>query len=57
MQANSETESGVNWDEATLPFPFWIGTVSEAVFLIGTERNADVVRGASYVSVVGSSFP
>jgi Alpha-L-arabinofuranosidase C-terminal domain len=31
-------------------FPSWVGSVGEAVFLLGTERNSDRVIGASYVS-------
>jgi alpha-N-arabinofuranosidase len=30
------------------PAPFWIGSVAEAIFLIGGERNADRVFGAAY---------
>lgn len=53
MQPNEQGQLGVNWTEVRSPFPFWIGTVSEAVFLIGAERNSDVVWGAAYVSIPG----
>lgn len=49
VQPNEAGQSGVDWSEARSPFPFWIGTVAEAVFLIGAERNADVILGALYV--------
>ncbi|KAK1089887.1 hypothetical protein LTR48_009394, partial [Friedmanniomyces endolithicus] len=29
-------------------FPFWYGSVSEAVFLLGAERNSDKMIGAAY---------
>ncbi|KAF1347105.1 glycoside hydrolase superfamily [Delphinella strobiligena] len=48
VQPNEAGQSGVDWSEARSPFPFWIGTVAEAVFLIGAERNADVILGALY---------
>lgn len=51
VQPNEVGQSGVDWNETRSPFPFWIGTVSEAVFLIGAERNSDLILGASYVSV------
>lgn len=39
--------SAVNYS-ALNPAPWWIGTVSEAVFLLGAERNAATMYGASY---------
>lgn len=48
VQPNVAEGGGVNWNQSRSPFPFWIGSVSEAVFLIGIERNADKVIGASY---------
>lgn len=33
-------------------WPYWIGSVSEAVFVIGMERNADRVWGWSYAPVL-----
>ena len=50
VQPNVQGKTGVDWSEAKAPFAFWIGTVSEAVYLIGTERNSDVVWGTCYVS-------
>jgi len=48
VQPNEQGQLGVNWTEARSPFPFWIGSVAEAVFLLGIERNADKIIGASY---------
>ncbi|KAL1305728.1 hypothetical protein AAFC00_007314 [Neodothiora populina] len=48
VQSNEAGQAGVSWDEARSSFPFWIGTVAEAIFLIGAERNADNILGASY---------
>jgi len=30
-------------------YPWWIGSVAEAVFLLGAERNADKILGTTYV--------
>ncbi len=35
-----------------LRYPSWIGTVSEAIFLIGAERNTDHIIGASYAPLL-----
>ncbi|KAI9702635.1 MAG: hypothetical protein M1820_006141 [Bogoriella megaspora] len=48
VQPNDGQGDGVNWDDGRSPFPFWIGSVGEAVFLLGAERNADKIIGASY---------
>lgn len=40
--------AGADVDAPTIPNPFWQGTVAEAVFLIGTERNSNKVFGAAY---------
>ncbi|KAJ5125069.1 uncharacterized protein N7515_008894 [Penicillium bovifimosum] len=40
---------GINWDDKNFSlYPWWIGTVSEAVFLLGAERNADKIIGTTY---------
>jgi len=39
--------TGVNWS-ALNEHPTWIGSVGEAVFLLGAENNADTIFGASY---------
>lgn len=48
VQPNDAIQKEVNWTEPLYPFPFWMGTVAEAVFLIGIERNADKIIGAAY---------
>lgn len=48
VQPNLAGQSAVNWTDVRWKFPYWIGTVSEAVFLIGAERNAEKILGASY---------
>jgi hypothetical protein len=50
VQNNTGVLEGTDWSAPKNPFPFWIGAVSEAVFMIGAERNAAVDRvwGASY---------
>jgi alpha-N-arabinofuranosidase len=49
VQPKIPAGGGVNWSDPKWMFPEWIGTVSEAVFLIGAERNADKIFGAAYV--------
>lgn len=39
---------GANVNAPTIPNPFWQGSVAEAVFLIGAERNSEHVFGAAY---------
>ncbi|KAL2126830.1 hypothetical protein VTI74DRAFT_171 [Chaetomium olivicolor] len=39
---------GIDWSGDLRPWPWWGGAVSEAIFLIGAERNSDRVIGATY---------
>ncbi|KAI9658774.1 MAG: hypothetical protein M1821_002334 [Bathelium mastoideum] len=48
VQQNLPGNPGVNFSNPRVPFPFWIGSVGEAVYLLGAERNADKIIGASY---------
>lgn len=51
IEGNVAGGGPVDWSGATprLEFPFWIGSVAEAVFSIGsTERNTDKIIGMSY---------
>jgi hypothetical protein len=57
VQANQPQGGGVDWNATKIPFPVWIGTVSEAVFLLGAERNADKMFGAAYVRPFYSVVP
>lgn len=43
---------GSGWDGDLHPFPWWIGTVGEAVSMIGYERNADRVLGTYFAPVL-----
>lgn len=57
VQPNIPEGGGTDWNAARWAFPMWIGTVSEAVFLIGAERNADKMFGAAYVGLFLSLIP
>lgn len=49
VQENLEGQlAGVDWDLPKFPYPVWIGAVSEAIWSIGAERNADAIVGMSY---------
>lgn len=37
-----------------MPYPFWQGSVAEAVFLLGAERNGGKIIGASYAPLLGN---
>lgn len=39
---------GTDWDLPKLPWPTWVGAVSEAIWSLGIERNGDAVIGMSY---------
>lgn len=53
VQNNTATVGqGVNWNKPKDVWPFWIGSVSEAIFVIGMERNADRVWGWSYAPLL-----
>ncbi|KAH7318203.1 alpha-N-arabinofuranosidase A [Stachybotrys elegans] len=49
--AATHPNGGIGWDGNLMPFPWWMGTVGEAVSLIGYERNADRVPGTFYAPV------
>ncbi|ESZ94182.1 glycoside hydrolase family 51 protein [Sclerotinia borealis F-4128] len=38
----------VDWNAAKMDYGTWIGAVGEAIYLLGMERNGDIVFGASY---------
>lgn len=42
---------GTGWSGPVRTVPWWIGSVGEAVSMIGYERNADRVKGTFYVSL------
>ncbi|KAI4870152.1 glycoside hydrolase family 51 protein [Hypoxylon rubiginosum] len=43
---------GSGWDGPQQPFPWWGGTIGEAVSLIGYERNQDRIIGAAYAPII-----
>ncbi|KAK4097015.1 glycoside hydrolase family 51 protein [Parathielavia hyrcaniae] len=46
---------GAGWDGPELmAYPFWIGTVGEAVSMIGYERNTDRIIGSCYAPILRS---
>ncbi|KAK8045498.1 alpha-N-arabinofuranosidase A [Apiospora rasikravindrae] len=45
---------GLGWDAGLLEYPWWSGTIGEAVSMIGYERNADRIIGAAYAPIVRS---
>lgn len=50
--AATHPNGGTSWDGGLRPFPWWIGTVGEAVSMIGYERNADRIVGTFYAPVL-----
>lgn len=43
---------GIDWAGNLHPFPWWIGSVGEAIFMISTERNGDRILGATYAPIM-----
>lgn len=48
IQANIPAGGGADFNQPRLKYPLWIGSVAEAIFSIGAERNGDAVLGMSY---------
>ncbi len=48
IQPNSVGNESADFNLPQSIFPFWMGTVSEAIWLIGIERNAGKMLGAAY---------
>lgn len=46
--ASVHPNGGIGWDGLLMPFPWWGGTVGEAIFLLGVERNGDRIIGNTY---------
>lgn len=44
------------WGSPFPLYPWWIGSVAEAVFLLGEERNSPKIIGASYVRAESSTL-
>lgn len=53
IQGNSaDLGADVDWDGDFWVWPYWIGAVSEAIYLIGAERNADKIIGATFAPIL-----
>ena len=50
--AATHPNGGIGWDGPLFTFPWWIGTVGEAVSMIGYERNCDRVDGTFYAPIL-----
>ncbi|EPS25343.1 putative alpha-L-arabinofuranosidase [Penicillium oxalicum 114-2] len=48
----SNNPDGLPSRDKYVTYPFWIGSVAEAVFLLGAERNSDRVIGAAYAPML-----
>jgi hypothetical protein len=57
---NTDSLGYVNWTDrgpASFPVhPWWIGSIAEATFLLGAERNSEKIIGAAYVRSVLQAF-
>lgn len=40
---------GIEWKGNLMPYPWWGGSVSAAIYMIGLERNSDKIIGVTYV--------
>lgn len=49
---NGDPTAGADFTIASPAYPWWVGTIAEAVFEIGAERNADKILGASYAPLL-----
>ncbi|KAH8882695.1 glycoside hydrolase family 51 protein [Thozetella sp. PMI_491] len=52
VQNNTGKLEGTDWSAPRTEFPYWIGAVAEAVFLLGTERNSAKLWGVSYAPLL-----
>ncbi|ORY03323.1 glycoside hydrolase superfamily [Clohesyomyces aquaticus] len=50
--ASVHPNGGIDWSGNLHPFPWWIGGVGEAIFMISTERNGDRILGTTYAPVL-----
>jgi alpha-N-arabinofuranosidase len=50
--AATHVNGGSGWEGSIHPYPWWIGTVAEAVAMIGYERNGDRVPATLYAPVL-----
>ncbi|KAF2003937.1 glycoside hydrolase family 51 protein [Amniculicola lignicola CBS 123094] len=50
--ASVHPNGGIDWAGNLHPFPWWIGGVGEAIFMISTERNGDRILGTTYAPML-----
>lgn len=50
--ASVHPNGGIKWEGNLVDFPWWQGSVGEAIFAISTERNGDRVPGATYAPIM-----
>ncbi|KAL2759948.1 glycoside hydrolase family 51 protein [Sodiomyces alcalophilus JCM 7366] len=50
--AATHPNGGIGWDGELYTFPWWIGTVGEAISMIGYERNADRIPATFYAPIL-----
>ena len=55
VQYNDPVDPIVNWSAPLNNHPFWEGSVAEAIYLIGGERNSGKVLGASYAPTLANN--
>lgn len=49
---NGNRNESANFTEPHIPAPFWAGSVAEAIYYIGLERNTDKIWGTTYFSLL-----
>lgn len=50
--SSTHPNGGIKWKGNLQPFPWWIGSVGEAIFMISTERNGDRIIGSTYAPIL-----
>ncbi|KAH7135798.1 alpha-N-arabinofuranosidase A [Dendryphion nanum] len=50
--SSTHPNGGSSWNGNLHPFPWWIGGVGEAIFMIGAERNGDRIIGSTYAPIL-----
>jgi alpha-N-arabinofuranosidase len=50
--ASVHPNGGIKWDGGLHPYPWWIGSVAEAIFMISTEIYGDRIIGSTYAPIM-----
>ncbi|KAF2743179.1 glycoside hydrolase family 51 protein [Sporormia fimetaria CBS 119925] len=50
--SSTHANGGIKWAGQLHPFPWWIGSVAEGIFMIGAERNGDRILGSTYAPMI-----